>query len=132
MKVTPKLINTDGKEVDSRDATIDVPADAAVKALDLPKPANLSATYFLKLYLRDASGNLVSENVYWLSPKLDTLDWGKRKDTVYTPQKDFADLTGLNSLPQVKLEVTAHATSEDASGIIHLRIKNPSASVALM
>ena len=130
LKVTAKLINVDGKEVDSRDATIDVPADAAVKALDLPKPANLSTTYFLKLHLRDASGKQVSENFYWLSTKVDTLDWAKRKDTVYTPQKDFADLTGLNSLPQVKLELTTSVDQDGSRGYGAIKVKNPSTSVA--
>jgi exo-1,4-beta-D-glucosaminidase len=130
MKVTAKLINIDGREVDSRDATIDVPADAAVKALDLPKPANLSTTYFLKLVLHDASGKLVSDNFYWLSTKLDTLDWGKRKDTVYTPQKDFADLTGLNSLPPVKLELSYSVDREGSRGYGAIKVKNPSTSVA--
>ena len=130
MKVTAKLINIDGKEVDSREATIDVPADAAAKALDLAKPANLSTTYFLKLYLRDGSGKLVSENFYWLSTNLDTLDWAKRKDTVYTPQKDFADLTGLNTLPPVNLEITTSVDRDGSRGYGAVKVKNPSNSVA--
>jgi len=130
MKVTAKLINTDGKEVDSRDATIDVLADATVKALDLPKPANLSTTYFLKLYLRDASGKLVSDNFYWLSTKLDTLDWSHRKDTVYTPQKEFADLTGLNSLPPVKLDLAYSVDRDGSRGYGSIKVKNPSNAVA--
>jgi exo-1,4-beta-D-glucosaminidase len=134
-KVTAKLYNIDAKQAASRDATIDLPADAATKAFDLPTPANLSTTYFLKLQLHDASGTLVSDNFYWLSTKLDTMDWKHKKDTVYTPQKDFADLTGLNSLPLVKLEATAKTqsvlTGPDPRNI-DLTIKNPSSSVAFM
>ena len=131
-KVSAKLYNIDAKEAGSHDATIDLAADAATKAFDLPAPQNLSTTYFLKLQLHDASGAVVSDNFYWLSAKLDTMDWKRRKDTVYTPQKDFADLTGLNSLPQVKLDLKAHAMNEGERTIIHLRVKNPSASVAFM
>src|SRR5215469_3863616 len=108
-QVAAKIYNIDAKEVGSMDKKLDLAADAATKALDLPALQNLSTTYFLKLQLHDASGALVSDNFYWLSAKLDTMDWKRRKDTVYTPQKDFADLTGLNSLPQVKLEVSAKA-----------------------
>ncbi len=83
--------------------------------------------------LQDASGNLVSDNFYWLSTKPDTMDWKHKKDTVYTPQKDFADLTGLNSLPQVKLEVDAAAHDMGgATSTIHLQVKNTSNSVAFM
>ena len=130
VKVAAKLISIDGKEAGAQEATIDVPGDASAKAFDLPKPANLSSTYFLKLYLHDASGKLVSENFYWLSKKLDTLDWAKRKDTVYTPQKDFADLTGLNSLPQVKLELTSSVDRDGSRGFGAIKVKNPSAAVA--
>jgi exo-1,4-beta-D-glucosaminidase len=129
-KVSAKLYNMDAKEAGSQEATIDLTADAAIKAFDLPKPSNLSTTYFLKLMLLDASGTLVSDNFYWLSTKPDTLDWKHKKDTVYTPQKDFADLTGLNSLPDVKLEVAAQSIQSGDSAMIHLRVKNPSASVA--
>jgi exo-1,4-beta-D-glucosaminidase len=130
LEVTARLFNIDGKEIDSQNKKIELPADAAVKAFDLPKPANLSKTYFLKLYLHDTSGNLVSDNFYWLSTKLDTLDWTKRKDTVYTPQKEFADLTGLNSLPQVKLEMVQSTSQAGGKGTITVKLKNPSASVA--
>ena len=130
LEATARLFNVDGKEIDSKNAKIDLAADAAVKAFDLPKPANLSKTYFLKLYLHDASGALLSDNFYWLSTKLDTLDWSRRKDTVYTPQKDFADLSGLNTMPQVKLEMTSSARADSGKGIVTVKVKNPSSSVA--
>jgi len=132
MKVTAKLYHIDSRQAASQDATVDVAADSVAKAFDLPKPTQLSATYFLKLELHDASGKLVSDNFYWLSTKLDTMNWAGRTDTVYTPQKDFADLTGLNSLPQVKLEAKAELRQEAKQATAHLRVKNPGASVALM
>jgi len=130
LKVSAKVYNIDGKLVDSHGGTLDVGADAAAKAFDAPKPANLSTTYFLKLDLYDASGKLLSDNFYWLSTKLDTIDWARRKDTVYTPQKEFADLTGLNSLPQVKLEVSSSVQQANGKGSVTVKVKNPSASVA--
>ncbi len=132
MKVTAKLYSVDSKESHSREATIDLAADAATKALDLPTPEKLSTTYFLKLLLHDASGKLVSDNFYWLSTKLDTMDWKHKKDTVYTPQKDFADLTGLNSLPQVELDAQASIHEGTATDMITLRVKNTSKALAFM
>jgi exo-1,4-beta-D-glucosaminidase len=130
LKVTAKLYNIDAKEVAAKDATLDVPADASVKALDLPKPESLSTTYFLKLQLRDAAGKLLSDNFYWLSTKPDTMNWAARNDTAYTPQKDFGDLTGLNALTQVKLELKADHHSEAGKGTVRLKVKNTSTSVA--
>ncbi len=60
------------------------------------------------------------------------MDWKHKKDTVYTPQKDFADLTGLNSLPQAKLEAEAAAQDIEGSVKIQLRVKNPGTSVVFM
>ena len=130
LKVTAKLYDIDAKEVAAKDATLDVPVDASVKALDLPKPESLSTTYFLKLQLRDAAGKLLSDNFYWLSTKPDTMNWAARNDTAYTPQKDFGDLTGLNALTQVKLELKADHRSEAGKGTVRLKVKNTSASVA--
>ncbi len=130
LKVNAKLFNIDAKQLSSTDATLDLPADSSSKALDLPRPDGLSTTYFLKLELRDSSGKLLSDNFYWLSTKLDTMDWAAKKDTVYTPQKDFADLTGLNSLPQVKLTLKVEHRIEAGKGTVRLKVKNPSASVA--
>jgi len=132
LKVSARLFNIDSKEVAANDGIIDLPADASVKAFGLPNAANLSTTYFLKLRLHDAAGKLLSDNFYWLSTTADTMDWAKKKGTAYTPQKDFGDLTGLNSLPQVKLEITANARAEGDRGIVRVKLKNPSASVAFM
>jgi exo-1,4-beta-D-glucosaminidase len=130
LDVTARLFNIDGKEVASHNATLDVAADSATKAFDLPKPRSLSKTYFLKLYLHDVSGRLISDNFYWLSTKLDTMDWTRRKDTVYTPQKEFADLTGLNSLPQVHLELSFSTRQEGSMGVATVTAKNPSNNIA--
>jgi exo-1,4-beta-D-glucosaminidase len=132
LKVSAKLYNAHAKEAGSQDATIDVPADGSAKAFDLPNPANLSTAYFLKLQLHDASGKLISDNFYWLSTKLDTMNWAGRKDTVYTPQKDFADLTELNALPQAKLESSAAFHEEDGQGKVMLHVKNTGSSVAFL
>jgi exo-1,4-beta-D-glucosaminidase len=106
MKVSAKVYNIDAKEKGSRNATLDIAEDSSTKAFDVPTPEGLSTTYFLKVQLHDGAGKLVSDNFYWLSTKPDTLDWAKRADTDYTPQKDFADLTALSSLPKAKVKIT--------------------------
>jgi exo-1,4-beta-D-glucosaminidase len=132
MKVRARVYSIDAKLLADKEETIDVPADAAVKAFDLPKPDGLGTTFFVKLDLRDAGGKSVSDNFYWLSAKPDTLDWAHKQDTVYTPQAEFADLTGLSSLPQVKLQTSAllEQKAGAATGEAHVRVKNASSSVA--
>jgi exo-1,4-beta-D-glucosaminidase len=131
-KVSAKVFSIDAKEHGSRQTTLDLPADSSTKAFDLPKPEGLTLTYFLKLELRDAAGKLVSDNFYWLSIKADELDWAKRADTVYTPQKEFGDLTGLNSLPKVRVAITKTMHGGGSNSSLSVVAENKSNSVAFM
>jgi len=126
MNVSAKVYSADAAEKYSHAEKVDVPADGSVKAFNLPAPAEL--TYFLRLELHDAAGKLVSDNFYWLSSKPDVLDWKGRRDTAYTPQSGFDDLTALNQLPQLKLAVQKTIRN----GSVHVTIKNPSKSLAFM
>jgi exo-1,4-beta-D-glucosaminidase len=128
VKVSAKIYGIDSQEKASHDATMDIAADSSTKAFELPKVEGLSKTYFLRLRLSDAGGKLLSDNFYWLSTKADTLDWKKQQDTVYTPQAEFGDLTGLGTLPQVKLE----ATATPGNGATQVTVSNPTQVVAFM
>ena len=132
MKASAKIYSIDAKEKAARDAMLNLGSDSSTKAFDLPNPDGLTPTYFLKLELRDSAGKLVSENFYWLSTKPDVLDWEKRSDTVYTPQKEFGDLTGLNSLPMARVTIskTVHRSGTDST--VTLVVENKGDSVAFM
>jgi len=132
MKVSAKIYNLDAKEKGLHQATVDLLADSSAKAFDLPKPEGLTPTYFLKLELHDAVGKLVSDNFYWLSTKPDVLDWAKRSDTVYTPQKEFGDLTGLNNLPKVKVTIAKTTQGSGSNSSVMVVAENKGNSVAFM
>src|SRR3984893_12176928 len=131
-KVSAKMYSVDAKEKASRETTLDLGADSSTKAFDLPTPDGLTPTNFLKLQLHDAAGKLVSENFYWLSTKADVLDWAKRSDTVYTPQKEFSDLTGLNSLPKAKVAITKTVHASTGHSAVTVAAVNNSKCVAFM
>ena len=131
LKVKATVYDIDAKERASQDLTLDVAADSSVLAMQLPKFGNISPAYFLKLELYE-SGKLVSDNFYWLSTKPDVLDWANKLDTVYTPQSAYADLTGLNSLPPVKVTLRYSHSGEGANKVIHAFVQNPSACIAFM
>jgi exo-1,4-beta-D-glucosaminidase len=132
MKVRARVYSLAGKLLSDQEQSVDVPADGAVKALDLPQADSKTMTFFVRLDLRNARGKAVSDNFYWLSAKPDTLDWAKKQDTVYTPQAEFGDLTGLAALPQVRLKTSAAIDQPvgASEGKSHIRVKNPSTSVA--
>jgi exo-1,4-beta-D-glucosaminidase len=132
MRVAAKVYNLQGKELASHEEKVDVPADASVKAFDLPKAEGLTMTFFTKLQMFDAAGKLVSDNFYWLSAKEDTLDWKRRQDTVYTPQAEFADLTGLEGLPQVYVGQTTGYKQIAGKVKVEVTLKNTGNAVAFM
>jgi exo-1,4-beta-D-glucosaminidase len=132
VKVSVKLYNLDATEKSSREGTMNVAPDSSTKAFDLPRVEGLTTTYFLRLQLHDAAGKQLSDNFYWLSTKADVLDWKHKKDTVYTPQAEFGDLSGLNTLPEVKLEVKSSRQEQGSRAGVRLSVRNPSGSIAFM
>ncbi len=132
MKVSAKIYSLEATEKAAREVTLDLAPDSSTRVFELPKVDDLEQTYFLRLQLHDQEGNHASDNFYWLSKKPDLLAWEKRKDTVYTPQSQFGDLTGLNSLPQVAVDATASRKTEGGEGIAQVIVRNPSKTVAFM
>ena len=94
-------------------ASVNAAANASTQALTIPAVAGLSTTYFLRLQLRDASGALVSDNLYWLSTTPDVLSG--HASWYRTTVKSYANFTGLNALPS-NSSVTASASRTVAGG----------------
>lgn len=132
VKVSAKLYNLDATVKGAREDRMNVAPDSSMKAFDLPKIDDLTKTYFLGLQLHDSEGKLRSENFYWLSTKPDVMDWEQKQDTVYTPQAEFGDLSGLNTLPETKLDVTAAKENLSNRYSARISVRNPSRSIAFM
>jgi len=132
MKVSAKIYSLDAKEKGSREATMDLAADSSTKAFDPSNTTDIGKTYIAKLELHDATGKQLSDNFYWLYTKADVLDSKHKKDTVYTPQAEFGDLTGLNSLPQAKVEVSAAKESQSGKQGLRVTVRNQGKSIAFM
>src|SRR4030095_6045513 len=92
----------------------DVAADAVVRALSIPKIAELTTTYFIRLRLSNADAE-ISRNFYWLSTQPDVIDW-KNTKWYYTPTTRHADLTALGTLPQTTVTASAQFNPQVADG----------------
>jgi exo-1,4-beta-D-glucosaminidase len=88
-------------------------------ALALKPPSGLTTSYFVELTLSDEHGRQVSRNVYENSTKPDVLDHDNTT-WYYTPQSDYADLTGLQSLPAADVTTTVHTTGH--GGMAHTSV----------
>ncbi|HUT52480.1 MAG TPA: hypothetical protein VM658_03730 [bacterium] len=105
LAVSASIYNLDLAEKYAKDATVSVGPDGKTEAFKIVFPDGLSRAFFLRLTLRDAAGKMVSDNFYWLSTKPDRP--GKKfYGIVPLTPSSIADLTGLRSLPRVKLDVS--------------------------
>jgi exo-1,4-beta-D-glucosaminidase len=131
LKVTATVLDADLKPRFTRTETVDVAADGVARVMTLPDPAALSTTYFVRLDLRDAGGQDLGSNFYWLSTRPDVMDWQK-SDWFHTPVTSHADLTALDRLPPTRLSVSARrqpsASAGDQAAIV--RVQNTGRALA--
>lgn len=95
--------------------------------LPVTPPGN---TWYLDLQLED-SGKTVSRNFYVLSNKADELDTAKTNWYV-TPQTQFADLTALQQLPAVKLDLQSAFSRRGDTTFAKVMLSNPGHVLAFM
>ncbi|HYK44652.1 MAG TPA: glycoside hydrolase family 2 protein [Parafilimonas sp.] len=129
LTVKADVYNLDGTVKYSNTVSTDVEADGTKHCFAIPQIAGLSATYFLRLELKDAKGATQSINWYWLSQKQDALRWQK-SEWYYTPQSDFSDFTALSKMPKSTLDVK-YASKEKENKTEHtITITNTGKAVA--
>jgi exo-1,4-beta-D-glucosaminidase len=127
-----RVLNLDMTEKFTEARTLDLAPGSHPRVLTIPELAGLSSTYFVDLRLRDAKGQTISSNLYWLSTQPDDMDFPKSNYFV-TPVKAYADLTALNELPAATVTATARvAASRDEAGREEVRVTlaNPGKTLA--
>ena len=137
LKVAAKIYNLDMNEKFSKDVEVSVGPDSSTRVFTLPHIEGLSTTYFVRLTLESA-GQIRSRNFYWLSTRQETLDWGREEEdtsgqydiSTWTPTKDFADYTALNSLPRITLDTSAQSRRNGDEGSTTVTLHNPTSSLA--
>jgi len=130
-KVTARVYNMDLTEKFSKTQNVEIAPDSAARVFDLNGISDLSATYFVRLTLSDASGKQVSSNFYWLPTHPDVSDWS-RSNGRYTPIQSYADLTALQNLPPVKLKATSRGEERGAEHVERVLVENPGANLAFL
>jgi exo-1,4-beta-D-glucosaminidase len=129
LRLDASLYDLDGTRAYDTTLRTDIAADSARACLTLPPGAGLSNTYFLRLQLTDSRGAVRSINWYWLSQRMDELDWHK-SNWYTTPESVYADYTGLQQLPKTALKVSTEPSVLGDSTIHRVRVTNTGKSVA--
>jgi exo-1,4-beta-D-glucosaminidase len=128
MKVRAQVLNLDMAVKFEKEASLDVAPDSSARVLTIPNLEGLSPTYFVRVWLMDASGKPVSDNFYWRSTTPDVMDWSHSK-WFYTPAKQLEDLSALKTLPRVAIDASAVARHEHGETLVRITVKNPGKSL---
>ncbi len=129
IKAGARIYNLDMSERYAKELAVDVGPDSSTRVFTLPEVSNLTPAYFLRLYLEDGKGTLLSSNFYWLSVKPDILDWDNSV-RLRTPSKQDADFTSLMKLPKIRLKLSSRSEGKGEIGMTHVMVENPTRSLA--
>jgi exo-1,4-beta-D-glucosaminidase len=89
----------------------------------------LSPVYFVDLKIKGNAGEILARNFYWLSTEEDVLD-EKGSTWFFTPNKEFADFTGLKDLPEVHIRASHRFQDLGEEQEILVILENNSRSIA--
>ncbi|MBI9060779.1 MAG: hypothetical protein JEZ14_02245 [Marinilabiliaceae bacterium] len=103
LKIKVSVLDIQSKVLFSKEKIVTAKEISSAKVIEIPELKGLSKTYFIDLRIEDKAAKEVANNFYWLSTKDDVMEFEKTT-WVYTPTKSFADLKGINTMPQVDIE----------------------------
>jgi exo-1,4-beta-D-glucosaminidase len=131
LRVRVRVYDLQGRVRDDR--TVDhlkVASGGAAQALALPRTVWDSGVYFVRCQLFDKTGNTVSENVYWQSQQLDEVSDPDDDYAFELKQDSWADMTALNYMAPVPLDVTARRIGGSDDNRVSIRLHNASQQIA--
>jgi exo-1,4-beta-D-glucosaminidase len=129
LRVRVRVYDLQSKLREDRHAeNLQVEPGGAVQAMTLPRFPDSSDVFFVRCQLLRSDGKLLAENVYWQSQKDD--DVGDHDSAFGLKPASWADMTSLNTMPQVPLELSAKRSSPAGDDRITIRLHNPSEHIA--
>jgi exo-1,4-beta-D-glucosaminidase len=131
LRVRVRIYDLDGKVRDDRFTNgVAVPYNGALQVMTLPRYSESSPVFFVRCQLFDEAGKIAVDNTYWQSQKDDDLG-ARANDKVMTLRQDkWADMTALNTMPPVAVEMTATQTKIGNESHVTIRLHNPSERIA--
>ncbi len=129
LRVRLRVYDLQGKLREDRHAeSLQVDSGGAVQAMTLPRFPDSSPVFFVRCQLLDVHGKTLMENVYWQSQKDD--DVGDHDSAFGLKPVSWADMTSLNTMPRVPLEVSAKHAMSAGEDRVTVRLHNPSDHIA--
>nr|WP_099248513.1 sugar-binding domain-containing protein [Mycobacterium sp. shizuoka-1] len=107
---------------------ISVDPGGAVQAMTLPPGPADSPVFFVRCELLDDSGQVLATNVYWQSRQVDDVGPPANDAAFNANQVSWADMTALNTMRKVALDVTA--TGGQNAREVDISLHNPTGQIA--
>jgi exo-1,4-beta-D-glucosaminidase len=131
LRARVRVYDLNGKVLDDRSADgIQLPFNGANQIMALPRYPQSSAVFFVRCQLFDNTGKLLVDNSYWQSQKDDDMGDRKNDDAMDLKLVSWADMTALNTMPRVQLELSAEQTVTDSERHVAIRLHNRSEHIA--
>ena len=97
---------------------------------DVAEVARDSSIFFVRCEVLDHDGTVLAENVYWQSQQRDDLGDPTNDWAFELKQVSWANMTALNWMPRVPLQVSAKRTGASGEDGVTIRLRNPTQRVA--
>jgi exo-1,4-beta-D-glucosaminidase len=131
LRVRVRVYDLQGSVREDRTAdNVGVASGGAVRAITLPRVAPDSAVFFVRAELFDKAGNTLGDNVYWQSEQRDDVGDPANDSPFELNQASWADMTALNYMTRVPLDVSAQRTSTAGESGVTVRLHNPTPQIA--
>jgi hypothetical protein len=112
LTVSAKVYSLENKVLFSKDMPLEAKADAMTPAFQLDMAPYLANVSLVELQLKNASGQLVSSNIYWLADKA-------------------IAYRAMSNMPQAPLNATATSSKADGETAIKVHLQNSSTTAAI-
>jgi len=112
--ISSKIYNVEGIQIaKAQTAKVDIPASDKTKVFDIVFPSETDSLCFVKLEMKNAAGQLLSDNFYW---------------KYQMPE----NMRKLNAIPNATIEGKMDITKENDQTVVTLRLKNVGKCVGVM
>ena len=125
-----RIFDLHSNEIFNNRQTASTGPQSSMEIFTLPDFPDITATYFLDIRLIEKDGSQIASNYYWLSTQSDVLDYQAQVDPweYYTPSKQYADFTLLNSLSPTT--VTLRREIQTNNNRLTVELENTGESIA--
>ncbi len=131
LRARVRVYDLNGKIEDDRSVEdIKVASNRSTQVMTLARYPKSSSVFFVRCQLLDEAGKLVVDNTYWQSQTDDDMGEASNDDALRPKQAKWADMTALNTMPKVKLEVTAKRTTPEGEEMVEIQLHNPTSNIA--